>query len=104
MRSYFVAPILLTTSVLRTMLEVLDGCLTLYLRTVLVCTLFILILVGRHLLNVGLDALGLRLLLLNHCVYLIMHRLILLEYLVVTLNLFLVCVYVLDNVDAALTE
>lgn len=55
-------------------------------------------------LDVCLNAVGLRLLLLNDSVDLIMQALILLEYLVVALDLLLVCVDVLDNVDAATVE
>jgi hypothetical protein len=56
------------------------------------------------LLDVCFDTVGLRLLLLYDSVYLIVQTLILLEYLVVALDLLLVCVDVLDYVDAAAVE
>lgn len=55
-------------------------------------------------LNVGLDTVGLRLLLLNYSVNLILQALVLLEYLIVTFYLFLVRANILDNIDAAAVE
>lgn len=55
-------------------------------------------------LNVGLDTVGLRLLLLNYSVNLILQALVLLEDLIVTFDLFLVCANILDNIDAAAVE
>jgi hypothetical protein len=106
MRSHLVLPILLTASVLgsATMLKVLDRAFALNLRAVLVRTLLVLILVGWNLLDVCFDTVGLRLLLLYDSVNLIVQTLILLEYLVVALDLLLVCVDVLDYVDAAAVE
>lgn len=104
MRAYLVCPILLTASVLGTVLEVLDRALILDLCAVLRRALFVLVLVGRHLLHIGLVPIRLRLILLYHSVYLILQALVLLKYLIVTFNLFLIRVDVLDYVDAATVQ
>ena len=104
MRAHLGCPILLTASVLGAMLEVLDGALALDLCAVLRRALFVLVLVGRHLLHVRLVPVGLRLILLNDSVYLILQALVLLEYLIVAFYLFLVRVDVLHYVHPAAVQ
>ena len=108
MSAHFVS-VLLTASVLTRLLQIFYRPLALYLPTILmriVATLSKFVLVRRYLLNISrfnttACIRGLRLLLLNYCVDLILQPLVLLKDLIVAFNLLLVGVYILNDIDFA---